>query len=175
MAAALNAFMKISNAHGESKQGTGSGGNGEYRDWIEIQGWEWEVEAETSWTKGGGASVGKPSPNKMSWEHYWDRSSATLLVYICTGASFDSIRLEMCKATGQGKPQTFYSILMRDAFITKVNQSANEEGNVVQKIEMVFKEITIEYFQQGLVPTNPGALKQATKFYWDIPGGSSHA
>ena len=64
MASALNAFMQISNAKGESKQGNGSGGNGEYKDWIEIQGWEWEVEAETSWTKGGGASVGKPSPGQ---------------------------------------------------------------------------------------------------------------
>ncbi|HZV92876.1 MAG TPA: type VI secretion system tube protein Hcp [Caldimonas sp.] len=168
MASSLNAFMQISNARGESKQG-------HYKDWIEIQAWEWEVEAETSWTKGGGASVGKPSPNKMSWEHYWDRSSATLLVYICTGASFENIQLDMCKTTGSGTPQTFFSIKMKDAFITKVNQSANEEGNVVQKVEMVFKEITIEYFQQGLDPKNPGALKQATKFYWDIPGGSSHA
>src|SRR5450631_4158634 len=80
MAAALNAFMQIDGAFGESRQGG-------YEKWIEIQSWEWEVEAETSWTKGGGASVGKPSPGKMSWEHYWDRSSPTLLGYICTGSA----------------------------------------------------------------------------------------
>ena len=34
--------------------------------WIEIQGWDWEVEAESSWTKGGGASVGTPNPGKLS-------------------------------------------------------------------------------------------------------------
>jgi type VI secretion system secreted protein Hcp len=174
MASALNAFMQISNAKGESKQGLTSAGNGDYKDWIEIQSWEWEVEAETSWTKGGGASVGKPSPGKMSWEHYWDRSSATLLLYICTGASFEDIRLEMCKTTGAGKPQPFFTVHMKEAFITKVNQSATDEGNVAQKVEMVFKDITIDYYQQGLIDKNPGALKQATKFHWDIPGGKAN-
>ena len=39
---------------------------------------------------------------------------------------------------------------MREAFITKVTQSATEEGNVTQKVEMVFKSIAIMYFEQGL-------------------------
>ncbi len=166
MAAALNAFMKIGGAKGESKQGG-------FEDWIEIQSWEWEVEAETSWTKGGGASVGKPSPGKMNWEHYWDRSSATLLGYICTGSAFAQIELAMCKSIGKEKPAVFFKVTMTDAFITKVNQSATEEGNVSQKVEMVFKTIEIEYFQQGAIAGSPGALKQATNFKWDIPGGKA--
>jgi type VI secretion system Hcp family effector len=166
MAAALNAFMKIGNAEGESRQQP-------YINWIEIQSWEWEVEAETSWTKGGGASVGKPSPGKMNWEHYWDKSSATLLGYICTGSAFDKIELQMCKSIGKDKPAPFFTVKMTDAFITKVNQSATEEGNVLQKVEMVFKTIEIEYFQQGAVPGSPGALKQATAFKWDIPAGKA--
>ena len=28
-----------------------------HEKWIELQGWDWEVEAESSWTKGGGASA----------------------------------------------------------------------------------------------------------------------
>ena len=56
--------------------------------WIEIQGWDWEIEAETSWTKGGGASVGKPNPGKMNCEHYFDTSSTVIMGYICTGKAF---------------------------------------------------------------------------------------
>ena len=44
MASALNAFMKIGEAEGESKQAG-------YEKWIELSAWDWEVEAETSWTK----------------------------------------------------------------------------------------------------------------------------
>ena len=83
---ALNALMKISNAAGESKLDGFSG-------WIEIQSWDWEVEAETSWTKGGGASVGKPNPGKMNWEHYFDKSAPVILRYISSGAMFDKIEM----------------------------------------------------------------------------------
>ena len=60
---AVNAFITFfDKADGESTQ------KGK-KNWVEIQAWDWEIEAETSWTKGGGASVGKPNPGKMSWEH----------------------------------------------------------------------------------------------------------
>jgi len=168
MAAALNAFMQIGEATGESKQEP-------YVGWIELQSWDWEVEAETSWTKGGGAAVGKPSPGKMNWEHVWDRSSNTILTFICTGKSFGEVKLEMCKATGtaQGR-QKFFTVLMTEAFITKVTQSATDEGNVAQKVEMVFKTIEIEYWQQGLNAKNPGALQNVGKFDWNIPAGVAH-
>lgn len=171
MAAALNAFMQIGGAEGETKQAPYD----KPKPWIELQSWEWEVEAETSWTKGGGAAVGKPSPGKMNWEHVFDRSSNTILTYICTGKSFPTIRLEMCKGTGgkQGR-QKFFTVLMTEAFITKVTQNATEEGNVAQKVEMVFKTIEIEYFQQGIDPNHPGMLTNAGKFDWDIPAGIAH-
>lgn len=177
MVASLNAFMHISGADGESEQPDAAG-------WIELQSWEWEVEAETSWTKGGGASVGKPSPSKMSWEHYWDTSSAKLLGYICTGSAFDTIKLRMFKNTGKAAPispaggvvvsgpnrQVFWEAVMKSCFITKVNQSATEDGNVTQKIEMVFKEIQIEYKKQKSID---GSLEKTGLYKWDIPGGTA--
>jgi type VI secretion system secreted protein Hcp len=167
MAAALNAFMKIGEAEGESRQ-TG------YEKWIELQSWDWEVEAETSWTKGGGAAVGKPSPGKMNWEHVFDRSSNTILSFICTGKSFEEVTLEMCKSTGNtDKREAFFTVTMQQAFITKVSQAATEEGNVSQKVEMVFKNIKIVYKQQGAQANAPGALSEAGTFQWDIPSGEA--
>ena len=86
---AVNAFVSFfDKADGESIQ------KGKEK-WIEIQGWDWEVEAETSWTKGGGASVGKPNPGKMNIEHYFDTSSTVILGYICTGKAFPKAELQM--------------------------------------------------------------------------------
>ena len=168
MASALNAFMKIGKAKGESKQAP-------FIDWIELQSWDWEVEAETSWTKGGGASVGKPSPGKMNWEHTWDRSSSVILGYICTGTAFEKVFLTMCKATGKEGRDPFFQVEMRECFITKATQSATEEGNVTQKVEMVFKAISIQYYQQGIKKDNPGGLQAVNEFSWDIPGGKAQA
>ena len=66
---ANNAFISFfDKADGESIQ------KGKEK-WIEINSWNWEVQAESSWTKGGGASVGKPNPGKISFEHFsrWER------------------------------------------------------------------------------------------------------
>jgi type VI secretion system secreted protein Hcp len=175
----LNAFIHIGNARGEAKQG-------KYDGWIEIQGWEWEVEAESSWTKGGGASVGKPNPGKLSFEHYYDTASPKILGYICTGSAFATVKLHMCKNTGkltameQERGETtlrpFFEMDMKEAYITKINNSATDEGNVVQKVEMVFKEISIDYRPQGMNPdgkrlSDPGALGTVVPFKWDIAGG----
>ncbi len=166
MASALNAFMKIGKANGESKQKP-------FEDWIELQSWDWEVEAETSWTKGGGASVGKPSPGKMNWEHSWDRSASVILGFICTGSAFEKVYLTMCKSTGKGARDPFFQVEMRECFITKVTQSATDEGNVLQKVEMVFKAISIKYYQQGINSANPGGLTAVNEFSWDVPAGKS--
>jgi type VI secretion system secreted protein Hcp len=161
---AVNAFVSFfDKADGESIQ------KGKEK-WIEIQGWDWEVEAETSWTKGGGASVGKPNPGKMNWEHYFDTSSTVILGYICTGKAFPKVELQMMKTTGKGSPETYFTMIMEGAFITKVSNSGTEEGNVVQKVEMVFKTVKIEYKPQNNKDGSLGAVKT---YNWDIPAGTA--
>ncbi len=158
---ALNALMQITNADGESKQKS-------FAKWIEIQGWDWEVECESSWTKGSGASVGKPNPGKMNWEHYWDTSSTTLFKYMCSGQSFDKVTMIMQKATGAAGQQVFFQMVMKNAFITKVSSSATDEGNVVQKVEMVFKDVEFNYRPQ----LDTGNLGNGITFGWNISEGS---
>ena len=161
----VNAFMKFSNdSQGESKQKGFEGDKG----WFEIQSWDWEIEAESSWTKGGGASVGKPNPGKMNFEHYFDKSSPAIMSFICQGKSFDSAELNMCKTTGGPVPEQYFKMVMKNAYITKVSNSGTEEGNVSQKVECVFKEVFIEYKAQK----NDGKLDSAMKYHWNIPEGS---
>jgi type VI secretion system secreted protein Hcp len=161
---AVNAFISFfDKADGESIQ------KGKEK-WIEIQGWDWEIEAETSWTKGGGASVGKPNPGKMNWEHYFDTSSPAIMGYICTGKAFPKVELQMMKSTGSGSPQTHFTMTMEGAFITKIQNAGTEEGNVMQKVEMVFKTVKIEYRPQD---TKTGKLGVAKTYTWDIPAGTA--
>ena len=119
---AVNAFISFfDKADGESIQ------KGKEK-WVEIQGWDWEVEAETSWTKGGGASVGKPNPGKLNFEHYFDTSSTVILGYICTGKAFPKVQLQMMKTTGKGSPETYFTMTMEGAFITKVSNSGRKKA-----------------------------------------------
>ena len=128
---AVNAFLTFfDRANGESIQ------KGRER-WIEINGWSWGVDAQSSWTKGGGASVGKPNPGALTWEHPFDLASIPIMGYLCTGKSFPKAELQMAKTTGKGTPETYLTVTMEGVFITKVSTSGTEEGNVLQQVEMM--------------------------------------
>jgi type VI secretion system Hcp family effector len=138
--------------------------------WVEIQGWNWEIEAETSWTKGGGASVGKPNPGRMGFEHYFDTSSTVLMGYICTGKAFPKVELQMLKTTGSAQPETYFTMLMEEVFITRVSNTGTDEGKVLQRVEVVFKTVKIEYKPQD---NKTGKLGAAKTYTWDIPSGTA--
>ena len=160
---AVNAFMSFfDKVDGESIQ------KGKEK-WIEIQGWDWDVEAETSWTKGGGASIGKPNPGKMTIQHSFDTSSPTLLGFICTGKAFPKAELQMVKTTGHPAPETYFTMTMEGVFLTKVSNSGTEEGGVSQTIELVFKTVKIQYKPQQ----KDGSLGAGRTFNWDIPAGTA--
>ncbi|TDH21334.1 type VI secretion system tube protein Hcp [Segetibacter sp. 3557_3] len=161
---AVNAFVNFfDKAEGESIQ------KGKEK-WTEIQGWDWEVEAESSWTKGGGASVGKPNPGKFSFTHRFDSSSTVILGYICTGKAFPKLELQMTKTTGKGVPETYFTMSMEGVFVTKVSNAGTEDGNVLQMVEMVFKTVKIEYRPQD---TKIGTLGSPRMYNWDIPAGTA--
>jgi type VI secretion system secreted protein Hcp len=161
---AANAFMSFfDKADGESiRKGK--------EKWVEVHGWDWGIDADTSWTKGGGASVGKPSPGAMSWTHDFDTASPVLLGYICTGKAFPKVELQMMKAAGGGAPDTWFTMTMEDVFLTSVGQTGTDEGDVVQQVRMVFKTVKID-----CKPRDPktGKLGSAKSFNWDIPAGTA--
>ena len=166
MVASLNCFLKIEGATGESKQKN-------FEGQVELQAWEWEAEAESSWTKGSGASVGKAIPGKMSWEHYYDTASPTILRFIIGGKAFASMTLQMCKSVGGEQPEPYFIATMEGCMITKVNQSATDEGAVSQKVEMVFKTIKINYRPQtDAKGGGMGGLGSQYEMFWDISKGS---
>jgi type VI secretion system secreted protein Hcp len=161
---AVNAFLSFfDKAEGESVQ------KGKEK-WIEIQGWDWEIDAETSWTKGTGASVGRANPGKLNFEHYFDTSATVVMGYICTGRAFPKLELQMLKTTGSATPETYFTMTMEGGFITKVSNSGTEEGNVTQKVELVFKTVKIEYKAQDNKTGKLGAVKT---YNWDIPVGTA--
>jgi type VI secretion system secreted protein Hcp len=161
---AVNAFLTFfDKADGESIQK----GN---EQWIEIQGWDWEIEAESSWTTGRGASVGKPRPGTMNWVHTFDTASTVIMGYICSGKAFPTVELQMRRTTGNARPDPYFTMTMKSAYITKVSNSGTEEGNIAQRVEMVFKTVKIGYKPQD---SRTGQLGAAKAFSWDIPAGTA--
>lgn len=159
---AVNAFISFfDKADGESIQ------KGKEK-WVELQAWDWEVEAESSWTKGGGASVGKPNPGNINFIHRFDSASVVIMASLCTGKSFPKVELQAMRTTGKGVPETYFTMTMEGVFVTKVSNAGGEDGNITQAVSMVFKTVKIEYKGQD---NKTGALLPPRLFSWDIPAG----
>jgi type VI secretion system secreted protein Hcp len=134
--------------------------------WIEISDWSWDIEAETNFLKGTGASVGKPTAGVLSFSHTYDKSSPVLMQYILKGTHFSKMTIDMLKQTGNesGKPEVYFQLNAKDVFVTKVSSKGGEDGAVTQDVEVVFKAIIIGYKMQN----NQGALQAPTQFAWNI-------
>jgi len=156
-----NAFIKFEGvAKGESYDEGHPGSAG----WIELEDWTWDIEAETSFAKGGGAAVGKAAPSVFGFSHSFDLASPVIMGRIVKGTHFSTVTVEMCKQTGDDKPQVFFKIVMKEVFTTKVANAGESDGSVKQSVEMVCKEILVEYTPQ----TNTGALGTAIPFEWNV-------
>jgi type VI secretion system Hcp family effector len=159
-----NTFIKFQEIEkGESYQKGHHGDDG----WIEISDWNWDVEAETSFLKGGGSAVGKPQPGNLSISHYYDLASPTIMQKIVAGTHFAEVTIDQLKQVGdkEGAPAAFFQIKMKNAFVTKVSTKGAEDGSVTQDVEMVFKEVSIGYKAQ----TNEGVLeKELKQFNWNV-------
>jgi type VI secretion system secreted protein Hcp len=125
------------------------------------------VTAETSWTKGGGASVGKPNPGDFQFTAAMNRSVPTILKYITTGKAAPSATLTV-RSDGVGnKPGFEYAkYTFEGMFFTSVGQGLTGEGRAVSASSGVYKTLKVEQFA-------PGTTTPVSCVLWDIPAGTA--
>lgn len=145
----------------------GASGKGEstdfgYDNWTEIEGVAWNIEAESSWAKGGGASVGKPTPGSLSWSQTMDRSVLKVFGDIVSGKNAGEVTLEFVR-DGWNGPVTYMQLYLKDVYFTGLDfDDTNVAGS------MVFKEIT----QTLWAFDESGRREKPVSFTWNIPSGS---
>lgn len=125
-----------------------------------VAAFSWVVTADSSWTKGSGASVGKPSPGAIRFTKLIDPSSIPTLKNITTGASYPSAVFTVSFGKGNGASTMVYE--MQELFATNVTQSA-ADGLVTEDVSFVFKAVKWTFTDSaGNVTTGS----------WDIPSGA---
>lgn len=162
LAGADQAFMRMTggkpDVSGESRvQG--------YENWIELDAVAWAVTAQSSWTKGGGASVGKPQPGHLLWTQPFDASVPAMYPYLLAGLDVPTVTVELVK-DGAAGPATFAQLVMTGALFTELSfADATAHGAIV------FKTLT-----QSVWPLEPdGTRGTRVSVTWDILAGSSTA
>ena len=171
MADAISAFIRFKVApeakpictvsKGESRHITYKSSDG----WLELSELGWEITAETSFTEGGGASVGKSAPGNFTFKHNLDMAALPILGFIASGSNFSEVEIHVCKSTGANQTSPYLKIWLKAAYLTKASLNVGSDGKGTQDVEAVFKSIKTEYFKQD----DTGKLgSESAAFEWDV-------
>jgi type VI secretion system secreted protein Hcp len=158
---AVNAFLTFfDSADGESlRKG--------HEKWIEVQSWDWEIEAESSESPGGG-SVATPRPGVLRWSHRYDTASSFLLRSLITEITVPKAQLQVYRPGAKGLDVLYLTVTMEDVRILGLANTAVDDGTTQQQVTMEFATVTLEYRHQSPSGT-AGAVQTLT---WDVPAGT---
>ena len=129
---------------------------------ITVLGWNWGVVSPANLSNGG-LSAGQAVPQELVFKHNYDKASPTLAKMCIDGHHFGNVVLTTRKS-GAGA-QDYIKITMKDAFITSVMPSAAQDGEVVEHVTLMYKDIEHSYKPQK---TTGGALDAEVKTGWDL-------
>lgn len=125
------------------------------------------VEADSSWTKGGGASVGKPNPLDLQFTAAMNRSVPSILKYITTGSPSPMAILTLrSDIPGNRAGFEYARYTFEDLYFTSVGQGLTGPGRAVSAVSAVYKTVQVQQFAPG-VPDAVSCVK------WDIPVGTA--
>jgi type VI secretion system secreted protein Hcp len=129
---------------------------------IPVSAYSWSVTAESSWTGGGGASVGKPNPGAIRFTRQIDASTFADLRKVITGTAFPSAVFTVKFRADGGVATIVYEL--DGVFVTEVTQGAAVDGPVSEDLSVVFKKVTWTHTDAS------GAVTTGT---WDVVTGHS--
>jgi type VI protein secretion system component Hcp len=125
-----------------------------------ITAFSWEVTAPSSWTQGGGASVGKPNPGAIRFTKKIDSTSITSFRKITAGTAVSSAVFTLRFGKGADAATMVYE--MEGLFVTSVTQSA-VDGVTLEEVSFVFKSVTWTFTDAAGNESSGG---------WDVPSGT---
>ena len=165
----LNVFLKLDGVVGEFAGSTNKA-LASYKGAIAVQSFKWGVSADTTWSKGGGASVGKPSVSNLDLTIPSNSVAPQLLRHILTGTEIASGTLDVLHTSaikaGTKTPATvkLHAYKLTEMFVASYQFAPAETDAVLHdSVSLVFKTVEL---------LSANALGKATHITFDVPGGT---
>jgi type VI secretion system secreted protein Hcp len=144
---AIDSFLKIADIKGES-QVKG------FEDQIQLLAWSWGMSQSGTTHDGSGSGAGKVSVQDLSFTHYVDASTPTLMLACCKGSHYPEATITMRKAGGD--PLPYLTVKLTDLIITSVSTgSSSGEDRQTENVTLNFGAFEVSYQPQD----NKGAKK----------------
>jgi type VI secretion system secreted protein Hcp len=160
--AALLATLSTTAANGASSPVSAPVGHLQLEDGkpFPVLGCSLAVTADSSWTKGGGASVGKPNPEAIRFTKAFDANSISLLKNITSGRAFASAKFTATSGTGAGTTTMVYELTA--LFVTGITH-VGAGGTPLEEVSFVYKTLAWKFVDADGVETSGR---------WNIPEGT---
>ncbi|HEU4486172.1 MAG TPA: type VI secretion system tube protein Hcp [Povalibacter sp.] len=154
---AIDTFLKLGTLKGES-QVKG------FEDQIQILAWSWGLSQSGTTHLGTGGGAGKVNVQDISFTHYVDAASPSLMLACCKGTHYPDATLTMRKAGGD--PLPYLTIKLKDLIVTSVSTGGSSgEDLLTENVSLNFASFEVSYQPQD----NKGAKKGgAIEIKYDI-------
>jgi type VI secretion system secreted protein Hcp len=154
IAAQADIFMLITGTPGDA---TAKG----HEKWLRVSSLDWKATAQSSWTAGGGASVGKPFPDFMELTLPTGTWSQHFMRLMGLGKALPSVVIDA--AMSDGRP--LYRATLEGVFVTQYRLLSGTAPALPQDdVKIIFKKVKIEYYAVAA-----DGRVTSTFFEWDIP------
>jgi type VI secretion system secreted protein Hcp len=154
---AIDMFMDLDGVMGESLDAT-------YKDKIDVLAWNWGMTQSGTAHTGPGEGGGKVSVKDLTFTHYTDKASGTLMKYCCNGKHITKGKLIVRKAGGE-KPLEYYTVELDNIIVSEITSGGTgSQDRLVENVRLNFQKFEMKYKVQaedGTGTDGPGCT-------WDI-------
>lgn len=158
---AFDAFLKIDGVPGEST-------DDKHKDWIEILSYSHGLSQPSAGARstGGAGAAERTNHQDFSVVKVLDKASAKLALFCCNGTHIKSVKIELCRATGD--KQKYMEYLMSDVIVSSVRPGGSAQGGETLPLE----EVSFNYGKIEWTYTETdhqtGKPKGDVKANWDL-------
>lgn len=158
---AFDCFLKVDGVPGEST-------DSKHKDWIELLSFHWGASQASSGQRstGGAASAERVNLQDFSIVKILDKASPKLFLDCCNGRHIKSVKVELCRATGD--KQKYMEYLMSDVMVSGVRPGGAAQGGESLPLE----EVSFNYGKMELTYTETdhmtGKPKGDIKANWSL-------
>ena len=144
---AIDSFLKLGDLKGESVVKG-------FEDQIQLLAWSWGLSQTGTTHVGSGGGAGKVNVQDLSFTHYVDSASPSLILACCKGNHYKEATIVMRKAGGD--PLPYLTIKLTDLIVTSVSGgSSGGEDHQTENVTLNFSAFEYSYQPQD----NKGAKK----------------
>ena len=118
---------------------------------------------------GRGAGVGRVKYGELNLVCHMEKAIPILMKYCATGKHIDEAKLEACKATGNNKLETYFTITLTKAYVSSCNFGGHDNSKPTVNLSMTAEKIKTEYKPQK----SDGSLDSAVDATYDIKAGQA--